>query len=198
MTSQPCAICSPCSATSAATTTTRARSKRSKGAGRCPAPGALPGHPARAVRDGHQGARRRGLGRAGARHRRKAVRTRPGLRAGAQSHRAVGVSGRFDLPHRPLPRQGGDHEYPLFPLRQFVPRADLEPQLRGQRADHAGRGFRREGPRRVLRKRRLPARRRPEPPVPDRRAAGHGAAGLSGLWRRAQPRKPRCSRPCAR
>src|ERR1035437_5064375 len=25
-----------------------------------------------------------------------------------------------------------DHEYPLFPLRQFVPGADLEPQVRGQ------------------------------------------------------------------
>ena len=33
---------------------------------------------------------------------------------------------------------------------------------------------------------RLPARRDPEPPLPDRRAAGHGAAGLPGLRRRAQ------------
>ena len=98
----------------------------------------------------------------------------------------VGVPGRLDLPHRPLPREGGDHEYPLFPLRQFVPGADLEPQLRGQRPDHPVRGFRRGEPRRVLRNRRLPARRDPEPPLPDRRAAGHGAAGLSGLWSRAQ------------
>src|ERR1022692_3283749 len=30
----------------------------------------------------------------------------------------------------------GDHEYPLFPLRQFIPGADLEPQLCGQRPDN--------------------------------------------------------------
>ena len=36
--------------------------------------------------------------------------------------------------------------------------------------------LRRRGPRRVLRDRRLPARRDREPPLPDRRAAGHGAA----------------------
>ena len=116
-----------------------------EGAGQRPAPGALPRHPALALRDGDQRARRREPGRACARHRRKAVRTRPGLRAGAQPRRAGGVPGRLDLPHRPLPREGGDHEYPLFPLRQFVPGADLEPQLRGQRPDHPVRGFRRRG-----------------------------------------------------
>ena len=55
----------------------------------------------------------------------------------------IGVPGRLDLPHRPLPREGGDHEHPLFPLRQFVPGADLEPQLRGQRPDNPVRGVRR-------------------------------------------------------
>ena len=40
---------------------------------------------------------------------------------------AGGIPGRFDLPDRPLPREGGDHEYPLFPFRQCVPGADLEP-----------------------------------------------------------------------
>ena len=111
--------------------------------------------------------------------------------------RAVGVPGRLDLPHRSLPREGGDHEYPLFPLRQFVPGADLEPQLRGQRPDNPVRGFRRGGPRRVLRNRRLSARRDPEPPLPGRRAAGHGAAGRSGLWRRAQREGQGLSKPCA-
>ena len=103
-----------------------------------------------------------------------------------------------DLPHRPLPREGSDHEHPLFPLRQFVPGADLEPQLRGQRPDHPVRGVRRGGPRRVLRNRRLSARRDPEPPLPGRRAAGDGAAGLSGLWSRPQREKSRSSTPCAR
>ena len=51
------------------------------------------------------------------------------------------------LPHRPLPRQGGRREPPVLPLRQHVPRADLEPQLRGLRADHDGRGVRHPGPR---------------------------------------------------
>jgi hypothetical protein len=75
----------------------------------------------------------------------------------------------------------GDHEYPLFPFRQFLPRTDLEPRQRGQRADHAGRGFRRKGSRRVLRKCRLPARRHSEPPVSARRVAGHGATRVSKL-----------------
>ena len=48
-----------------------------------------------------------------------------------------------DLPHRPLPRQGGGPEHPLLPLRQLVPRADLEPQLRAERPDHDGRELRR-------------------------------------------------------
>ena len=55
----------------------------------------------------------------------------------------VGVPGRLDLPHRSLPREGGDHEHPLLPLRQFLPGADLEPQLRGQRPGHPVRGLRR-------------------------------------------------------
>ena len=38
-----------------------------------------------------------------------------------------------------------------------------------------------EGPRRVLRNRRLSARRDREPPLPDRCAPGHGAAGRQGL-----------------
>ena len=46
--------------------------------------------------------------------------------------------------------------------------------------------LRRRGPRRVLRDRRLPARRDREPPLPGRRAARHGAADLPGLRRPAE------------
>ena len=46
--------------------------------------------------------------------------------------------------------------------------------------------------------RRLPARRDPEPSLPDRRAAGHGAARLSGASAPCTARRPRSSRPCAR
>jgi glucose-6-phosphate 1-dehydrogenase len=45
---------------------------------------------------------------------------------------------------------GKDHEYPLFPLRQFIPRTHLEPQLRGQRSGHPGRELRRKRPRLFL------------------------------------------------
>ena len=45
----------------------------------------------------------------------------------------LGVPRAGHLPDRPLPRQGGDPEHPLLPLRQLVPRADLEPQLRRAR-----------------------------------------------------------------
>ena len=162
-----------------------------EGIGQCPASGALPRDPARAVRHGHQGARRRRPGRRGARHRRKAVRTRPGFGAQPEPRRSFGVPAGLDLPHRSLPGEGGDHEHPVFPLRQFIPRADLEPQLRGERSDHAVRGFRRRQPRRVLRNRRLPARRGPEPSVPDRRAARHGAADLQGVRRGARRNRRR-------
>ena len=42
------------------------------------------------------------------------------------------------LPHRSLPGQGSRSEPPLLPLRELVSRTDLEPELRGERADHAG------------------------------------------------------------
>ena len=51
------------------------------------------------------------------------------------------------LSHRPLPRQGGGAEPPLFPLCQLLPRAGAEPQLRRERADHHGRDARRRRPR---------------------------------------------------
>ena len=57
----------------------------------------------------------------------------------------------------------------VLPLRQLVARADLEPQLRRQRADHDGGELRRRGPRQLLRRGRRHPRRRAEPP-----AAGDG------------------------
>ena len=48
------------------------------------------------------------------------------------------------LPDRPLPREDGLRGDPLPALRQHDPRAAVEPQLRGVRGDHDGRGLRRE------------------------------------------------------
>ncbi len=63
----------------------------------------------------------------------------------------------------------------VLPLRQLVPRADLEPQLRRPRADHHGRDLRRRGPRQVLRGSRRHPRRGAEPPAAGRQPAGHGS-----------------------
>ena len=118
-----------------------------------------------------------------------------------------------DLPHRPLPGQGSGAEHPLLPLRERVSRADLQPPLRRERADHDGRELRREGPRQVLRRDRRHPRRDPEPPAAGRqlprdggalvdvprghpRRAGEGAAHGAADERRAHgaravPRLPR-------
>ncbi len=50
-----------------------------------------------------------------------------------------GFSRAADLPHRPLPGQRDGSEHPGAPVRQRHLRADLEPALRRQRADHRGR-----------------------------------------------------------
>ena len=70
----------------------------------------------------------------------------------AQPNPAEHVRRDVDLPHRPLPRQSAGAQHAVLPLRQFVPRAVLEPQPRRERADHDGRELRRAGPRRVLRR----------------------------------------------
>ena len=149
-------------ATSAATTASPATFEALKSAlGRRAAAGALPRDPAGAVRDRDQEPRRRRAGRrtpASSSRSRSAATSR--RRVELERGRALGVSGGVDLPHRPLPRQGGDHEPPLFPLRQLLPRADLEPQPRRQRADHARRGLRHRRARRLLRERGRAARRR--------------------------------------
>ena len=61
-------------------------------------------------------------------------------------------------------------------------------------ADHDGRGLRRAGPRQVLRGGRRAARRHPEPPVPDRRAARDGAARRARASRSCATARSRCSR----
>ena len=80
-------------------------------------------------------------------------------------------------------------EPPLLPVRQRVPRADLEPQPRRERADHDGRGLRRSGPREVLRGGRRDPRRGSEPPAPGRRAARDGASGRQRPRRRSASAK---------
>ncbi len=81
-----------------------------------------------------------------------------------------------DLSHRPLSRQGGGAEPPLLPLRQRLPRADLEPHLRRSRPDHHGRGVRRRRARPVLRRGRRDPRRGAEPPPAGGRDPRDGAA----------------------
>ena len=115
-----------------------------------------------------------GLAERRARRRREAVRARPRVGAGAQPRAAAGLPRGARLPHRPLPRQGAGREPPLLPLRQRVPRADLEPRPRQPDPDHDGRGLRRRDARRVLRGRRRDPRRDPEPPLPGAHAAGDG------------------------
>ena len=59
-------------------------------------------------------------------------------RAGPEPDPAQRLRRRLHLPHRPLPRQGSRSEHPLLPVRELVPGTDLEPELRRERADHAG------------------------------------------------------------
>ena len=68
-------------------------------------------------------------------HHGEALRHRPRKRREAQRRAARGLRRGPDLPHRPLPRQGGGAEHPRLPLRQRPVRADLEPQLHRPRAD---------------------------------------------------------------
>ena len=58
--------------------------------------------------------------------------------------------------------------------------------------------FRRAGPRRVLRSGRVSARRDPEPPVPDRRAARHGAARQPRDYGAVHDEKAKSFKRCGR
>ena len=146
--------------------------------GRRRAPGVLPRDPAEPVRRRGVEPRAIGIGRRGAADRGKTVRPRPRVGAGPQRHAARVVSRGRGLSHRPLPRQGAGAEPAVLPLRQHVPRADLERAIRRPRADHDGRGVRRARARQVLRRGRRASRRLPEPSAAGAVAAGDGAAGV--------------------
>ncbi len=75
---------------------------------------------------------------------------------GAQPDPPRNVRRVADLPDRPLRGQGARAQHPVLPVRQPVPRADLEPRLHREHADHDGRELRRAGPR--CRSTRRPAR----------------------------------------
>ena len=107
------------------------------------------------VPDRDQGARRVGPRQERAGGDREAVRPRPDVGAGAEPDAAQPVRRGCDLPDRPLSRQGAGAEPGVFPFRQRVPRADLEPDLRGERAGHHGGGVRGGGSRPLLRRGRL-------------------------------------------
>ena len=146
---------------------------------------------------------------------REAVRLGRGQRPGPVRGPLDGVRGGADLPHRPLPGQGDGAEPAGAAVRQLDLRADLEPHLGGQRADHRRRDPRRRRTRRVLRDDGRDARHRAEPrpagavavphgaahvlpPGGDPRregqaAARHPAAGRRGRDRR--PRRPRAVHP---
>ena len=95
------------------------------------APGPLPRDPAEHVRDRRRGPRPVRAAPSDAR----VVVEKPFGRDLASAQRAERDAARGlrrvgDLPHRPLPRQGAGAEPAVLPLREHLPRADLEPQLR--------------------------------------------------------------------
>src|SRR5690606_41871262 len=62
----------------------------------------------------------------------------------------AGVRRAAHLPHRSFPRQGAGAEPDLLPLREPLPRADLEPPARRERTADDGGVFRRRGSRASL------------------------------------------------
>ena len=161
-----------------------------QGARRRAAPAPLPRDPAEPVRD-----RGRRAGAVGLRRAARASCVEKPFGRDLASARALNAtlhaasSTRRDLPHRPLPRQGAGAEPALLPLREHVPRADLEPQLRRERADHDGGELRRRGPRQLLRGGRRDPRRDAEPPAAGRRLPRDGAAGAATAPRRSATRR---------
>ena len=133
-----------------------------------------------------------GLGSSGLNERRpgrrgEAVRPRPGLGPRAQRS-CTRSSPRARSSASTTSSEGVGAEPARLPLRQLVPRADLEPQLRRQRADHHGRGLRRRGPGRVLRRGGRAPRRRAEPPAADRRLLAMEPPVGAGRRRRSATR----------
>ena len=97
----------------------------------------------------------------------------------AQRPAARGVRRGADLPHRPLPREGGRPEHPRVPLRQRPLRADLAPEQHLPHRDRRPRDPRPHPARRLLRGHRRLPRHGGHAPVPDPRVHGHGAADLA-------------------
>ena len=103
------------------------------------APRLPPGHPAVGVSRDRGDARRDRPRRAGAHHRREAVRLGSPLRERAQRGRARRVRRGGRLSHRPLPRQGVGREHPRPALRERPLRADLEQRSRRPHPDRRAR-----------------------------------------------------------
>ena len=101
---------------------------------------------------------------------------------GAQRLAARGLRRGADLPHRPLPRQGGGAQHPRLPLRQRPVRADLEPRPHRPRADRRARDAGARHPR-------SPSTRRP---APSATWSSPTCSRSSRSWRWS--RRPRSSR----
>ena len=136
----------------------------------------LPGDPALAVRHGDRAPGRRRVDRWRPCGGREALRPRPRICPRARRGNPPIHRGEPALPDRPLPREDGHRRAAVPALRQHHDRADLEPQPHRVGADHDGRGFRRRGPRALLRPGRCAARRGRQPPDADRRGGRDGGA----------------------
>ena len=88
-----------------------------------------------------------------------------------------------DLPHRPLPRQGGRTEHPGVPIRQRPVRADLEPQLHRPHPDRHPRDARPGRAGQLLREHRRLQGHGGHPPVPGDGVRRDGAADRAGAPR---------------
>ena len=139
---------SGCCATSTATTRTRRHSRRfASELGRARAPGPLPRDPSDALRPVVEQLPQSGCTK-GARvivekpfgHDLASARELNRILLPTFDERDI-----FRIDHYLGKRAGPQHA--VLPLRQFVPRADLEPRPRRERADHDGRGLRHPGPR---------------------------------------------------
>ena len=163
-----------------------------QGARRGAAAGALPRHSAGAVRHGGGAARQGGLRQGRARHRREAVRPRPGLGAGAQPRSCSPRSTRRTSSASTTTSASGrctTWSSSASPTRSSSRSGTATHR---ERADHHGGELRRPGPRRVLRPDRHHPRRGPESPVPGAGQPGDGAARRAPTASRSATRRSRC------
>src|SRR5208283_2950000 len=86
----------------------------------------------------------------------------------------------LDFPNRSLSGEAAGTQYGRLPLHQRFHGGVLEPQLYRERANHDGGGFRRPGPRQLLRSDRNDPRRRPESFVSGSMQSGDGSSGENG------------------